>query len=121
MSDPSDFELDDDEQTAAEGHAAAEGVEPVDTSDVGSQRTIREIAFSTSPSEPLESVESPWDPERGGMTRIMRGIQKATNVDGLPAIADIGIGIAEWWTSIDLGDGDDNEPGDIPNPGGVDA
>lgn len=118
MTDPGSFEVVDDEQTAAEGHAAAEGVEPADVSDVGSQRTLREMAFSTDPSEPLEAVESPWDPEHGGMTRIMRGVQKATNVDGLPAIVDIGIGIAEWWTSLELGDGDETDNADSAPVGG---
>lgn len=110
---PSSFEVADDgaEQTA-EGHAAAEGVEAADTSEVGSERTVRDMLMSTGRGRSLDEVESPWDPDRGGMTRIMRAIQKATDVDGLPAIADLGIGVAEWWTQLDVG-GDEDGDGDL--------
>lgn len=110
MSDPSGFEVADaqDGETTAEGHAAAEGVDaPAVEDDVGSTRTVRQMLMSTGRGQSLDEVESPWDPERGGMTRIMRGIQKATDVDGLPAIADIIIGAGEWWTQLDLGDDQD--------------
>jgi len=103
----------DPDDTAA-GHAAAEGVETPSTDDVGSTRTLRNMLMSTDPGRSLDEVESPWDPDRGGMTRIMRAIQKATGADGLPAVADLGIGIAEWWVSLDLGDdqgGDGSDSG----------
>lgn len=87
-----------------ESHAAAEGTEPSD--DVGSTSTLREMLLSTDPGDPLESVESPWDPERGGPTRIMRGVQKMTGVDGMPAIADVAIGLAETFDAVDLDDVD---------------
>ena len=57
--------------------------------------SVVEALMNTEPSEPLEMIESPWNPERGGPTRVYRGIQKLTNVDGMPAIADILIGAAE--------------------------
>ncbi|MCD2199091.1 hypothetical protein LPA44_04150 [Halobacterium sp. KA-4] len=115
MSDPSSFSAVDEQ--AAEGHAAAEGVEPVDGGDVGSERTVREMLLSTGRGRSLDEVESPWDPDRGGMTRIMRAIQKATDVDGLPAIADLGIGLGEWWVNLDLDDGESNSDGDSGEPG----
>ena len=67
--------------------------------------------MSTEPDTPLEKVESPWDPDRGGPSRIYRGFQKITGFDRLPAIADIGIGALETWKAHfvvgDDGDGDD--------------
>jgi len=107
---PGGFEVADaqDGETTAEGHAAAEGVDaPAVDEDVGSTRTLRDMLTSTGRGQSLDEVESPWDPARGGMTRIMRGIQKATDVDGLPAVADIFIGAAEWWTQLEFGDDQD--------------
>ncbi len=98
--------VDVDPDDTAAGHAAAEGVEAPTSADVGSEHTLREMLMSTDPGRSLDQVESPWDPDRGGMTRIMRAIQKATGADGLPAVADLGIGIAEWWVSLDLDDDD---------------
>jgi len=79
--------------SSTEQHAAAEGAEA--SSDVGSTSTLREMLMSTDPSRSLDEVESPWDPERGADSRIYRGLQKATGVDGMPAIVDIVIGTAE--------------------------
>jgi hypothetical protein len=99
--------------SATESHAAAEGTEP--SSDVGSTSTLREMLMSTSPSKSLEETENPWDPDRGGPTRIYRGIMKAVDVDGMPAAADIMIGLAETFDAVDLedvdaGDDQDDEP-----------
>jgi hypothetical protein len=51
--------------------------------------------MATEPNPDLETIENPYDPEKGGLTRIFRGIQKMGDIDGLPAIADIIIGIIE--------------------------
>jgi hypothetical protein len=102
--------------STTENHAAAEGTEASD--DVGSTSTLREMLLSTDPADPLEQVESPWDPERGGPARIYRGIMKATGVDGMPAIADILIGAAETFDAVDLEDVDDDAGDD--QEGGVD-
>lgn len=105
---PSDAVEIDPEETTAEGHAAAEGVDEAPVGEVGSENTLREMLMSTEPGHSLDDVESPWDPDRGGMTRIMRAVQKATGASGLPAVADLAIGAAEWWVSLDVSDGDDS-------------
>lgn len=51
--------------------------------------------WNSDPSPDLERVQSPWQPEEGGLTRIYRGVQKIGDIEGLPAILDIAIGIAE--------------------------
>ena len=57
--------------------------------------SIFDALMNTEPSAALETIESPWDPDRGGPTRMYRGFQKLTNVDGMPAIADLLIGAVE--------------------------
>jgi hypothetical protein len=91
--------------STTESHAAAEGTDP--SSDVGSTSTLREMLLSTDPSDSLEEVEDPWDPDRGGTTRIYRGLMKATGVDGMPAVADVVIGVVEAAQELNL-----EEPGD---------
>jgi hypothetical protein len=93
-------------ETATDSHAAAEGATP--SSDVGSESTLREMLLATDPDRSLEEIESPWDPELGGETRIFRAVQKATDVDGLPAIADLLIGLAEVVQRLDFNDGSDD-------------
>lgn len=66
----------------------------------GSGRSgLVEMAMSTQPSRPLDVVESPWDPERGGSTRLMRAAEKAFGVDGIPAIIDAIVGLVEMWVA----------------------
>ncbi|RYJ12754.1 hypothetical protein ELS19_01390 [Halogeometricum borinquense] len=79
-------------EAVAPNHAAAEGA-PEETT-VGSSN-VREMLFSTEPERSLDAIESPWDPERGGPRRVYRGLQKMADVDGMPAIFDVGLGIAE--------------------------
>lgn len=62
-----------------------------------SRSDLQDALMSTDPDTPLEDVESPWNPELGGPSRIYRGFQKITGFDRLPAIADIGIGALETW------------------------
>jgi hypothetical protein len=88
-------------------HAAAEGTEPSD--DLGSKSTLREMLLSTDPKRSLEDVEDPWDPDRGGTTRIYRGLMKATGVDGMPAVVDVVIGVVEAAQDLNLEEPDDQE------------
>lgn len=105
----------DEARAATENHAAAEGAEASD--DVGSTSTLREMLLSTEPNRSLDQVESPWDPERGGDTRLYRGLMKMTNVEGMPAIVDVVIGVAEIVVDLDLDDiGDDQEDSDDAAP-----
>jgi len=105
--DPGAFEGLTDAGAAGEGHAAAEGISD-EAVEQASDRSITEALWNTTPNPPLDSVESPWDPERGGPARIMRGLQKMMDFDGLPAIADLLIGGAEIVVKLDLeSDGDE--------------
>lgn len=79
----------------AENHASAEGADTSGSQGLGRVSSWREMMLSTGPSDSLDNVESPWDPERGGLTRIYRGIRKMTGLDGMPAIVDIVVGIVE--------------------------
>ena len=65
------------------------------TPGVDAGKSIVDRLLNTQPNTPLESVESPWQPEAGGPPRIYRGIQKIGDIEGMPAIADILIGIVE--------------------------
>jgi len=78
---------------------------------VAEPSTIKSMMMSTSPSKPLEDVEDPWAPEKGGITRIYRGLQKALGVAGTPAVMDIAIGSLEVFidTQEENGDGDELE------------
>lgn len=89
-----------DEDSATANHAAAEGTEP--DGDVGSSSALREALLSTEPERSLDAVESPWDPERGGLNRVYRGFQKMMGASGLPAILDIGVGIAEFVNGFEM-------------------
>jgi hypothetical protein len=92
-------------ESVAADHADAEGA-PQETS-IGSSRSWREMLFSTSPEKPLGATESPWDPERGGPTRIYRAIQKMADFDGMPAIGDLVIGAVETVVAFEPDGGDD--------------
>lgn len=101
--------------TSAANHAEAEGAEDAaEASDsVGSRSTWREMLMRTEPEQRLADVEDPWSPERGGMTRVYRGLQKMTGVEGMPAIIDVVIGAAEFIVELDLeGNGDEDDAGD---------
>jgi len=83
-------------QGATDGANGAADPEPMPTGEGGSSvNGMLEALLQTEPNEPLESVESPWRPDVGGPARVYRGIQKMTNMNGMPAIADIVIGAAE--------------------------
>ena len=101
--------------SAADGdpstQAAAEGAEVEDDADVGSSETIRNMLTSTEPNRPLSEVESPYDPDNGGSSRIYRGFQKMTGVDGMPAVADLVIGTAEMLQGFELEGALDSDDG----------
>ena len=86
------------------------------TPGVDGGKSIVDRLLNTKPNTPLESIESPWQPEAGGPPRIYRGIQKIGDIEGMPAIADIAIGIVETMQqqqndtadSADTADTDDN-------------
>jgi hypothetical protein len=110
-----DAATDDVDETTTDEHAAAEGTAP--SSALGSTEGLRDALLSTEPTKPLETVESPWNPGLGGASRIYRGMQKMTGVDGLPAIADVGIGIAELWQDKFVVDGDQEDADDVEEAG----
>jgi len=79
------------------------------TPGVDAGKTLVDRLLNTEPNTPLESIESPWQPEAGGPPRIYRGIQKIGDIEGMPAIADIAIGIVETMQQqSDNDDSDDN-------------
>lgn len=104
-----------DDGSVTDDHAAAEGADPSD--DIGSTSAWRDRLLSTEPNPPLSAVDSPWNPEQGGPTRIMRGIQKMGDFAGLPALADITIGALEWGQTLNLdepGEQDDDQDAGAP-------
>jgi hypothetical protein len=96
---------------ATEEHAAAEGVEAESTEGAGSSRNLRKMLMSTDPERRLEEIDSPWDPEAGGETRIYRGIMKMGNFEGMPAIGDLVLGIGEIVAKLNLPEDDGGDDG----------
>ena len=87
--------------------------QPSDTTPgVDAGKSIVDRLLNTKPNTPLDSVESPWKPDVGGPARIYRGIQKIGDIEGMPAIVDILIGIVETMQqqsdSVDSVDSVDN-------------
>jgi hypothetical protein len=98
----------------ASTHTAAEGAET--PGKTGSDSTLRDMLLSTDPDKSLQQVESPYDPDAGGLARVYRGVQKATGVDGTPAVVDVIIGAVEVVQSLDDQEASD---GDEPDDNGV--
>jgi len=94
----------------ASTHAAAEGVET--PGKTGSDSTLRDMLLSTDPDKSLREVESPYDPDAGGLARVYRGVQKATGVDGTPAVVDVIVGAVEVVQSLDDQDTSDADQDD---------
>jgi len=97
-----------------------------DPSDPDGERSayarMKDLLMSTDPDPPLEDVEDPYDPERGGTARIYRGIMKMAGVDGLPAIGDLLMGVLEAVQNLNLDEPDDSEDVQEGNyPGGDDV
>lgn len=88
------------------------------------KRGILDKLMNTNPATPLEQMEDPWNPKEGGTTRILRGVQKIGDIEGLPAIADILIGTLEElylrapWKQAELSE--NSEP-ENPHAGGGSA
>lgn len=70
--------------------------------------------MATEPNPDLQSVESPYDPQEGGTSRIFRGVQKMGDIEGLPAIADIIIGVVEVAQDDTISLGQENTNNDDP-------
>lgn len=95
-------------QEATADHQAAEGAEA--SASLSSRDGLQNALLRTQPHTPLEQVESPWDPERGGINRIYRGLQKALDFEGMPAIVDVVVGAAEFVTEFEpAGGSEQNE------------
>jgi hypothetical protein len=98
---------------ATADHAAAEGTDAGETSGMGSPSALRDMLLSTDPSPSLAEVDSPWNPDLGGPSRIYRAVMKMGSFDGMPAFADLTIGVAETLKSVSLDepeDAADDEP-----------
>lgn len=96
-------------EAAVENHEAAEGVES--TPSISSRNGLKDALLRTTPDVRLEDVESPWDPERGGINRVYRGLRKALGFEGQPAIVDIVVGAAEFMHAFEP-EGDGTDDGD---------
>lgn len=120
-----DVDTDADVDDVVENQEAAEGSESSGL--IGSRDGLQDALLSTDPQKPLEDVESPWNPDDGGMTRIYRGLQKMLGFSGMPAIVDVVVGIGEFVTSYepdgpndDVDDGsDDTDEIDFAEGSGV--
>lgn len=97
---------------ATASHEAAEGAES--SGRFGSRSALQDALMSSEPERPLRAIESPWNPEEGGVTRIYRGIQKMSGFDGMPAIGDIIIGAVEAFQNFepDGGGGEEDDGGE---------
>jgi hypothetical protein len=90
---------------AVENHEAAEGAES--TPSLSARNGLKDALLRTTPDVRLEDVESPWDPERGGINRVYRGLRKALDFEGTPAVVDIVIGVAEFVVAFEPEGGDE--------------
>ena len=91
-----------------EGTEAHMGAEGIDASGSSVSSEMFSSLWNTRPNPALEAVESPWDTENGGLSRVYRGVQKMADVDGMPAIVDVLVGMAEFWTQQQGPNSDDN-------------
>lgn len=108
----------DDPAPTADATDAADAGETTTSSSSSSTSTstsIFDALRSTEPDPPLDTVESPWDPNRGGRVRIYRGLQKALDMDGTPAAVDLVVGALEELSDIelDVDDQDDDQEGEL--------
>jgi hypothetical protein len=107
------------------GAGRAGDVDAGDARDGGTSRpsSILDALKQTDPDPPLDEVESPFDPERGGRRRIARGVRKMLGVEGTPAGFDLVVGVLEELDSLDLEDvaPDQEEDDDAPAFAGEDS
>jgi hypothetical protein len=99
---------------ATADHGAAEGTDASSTSGMGSTDTLREMLLSTDPSPSLAEVDSPWAPDLGGPSRIYRALMKMGNFEGMPAIGDLLIGVAETMETLSLDEPDEDDDQEEP-------
>lgn len=121
--DPESFGDDLDLEEHMELVNAEGGMDGTDEPERSTFGKIKDALMSSDPDPDLEEVEAPYDPEKGGLTRVYRGVQKASGVGGVPAVWDLGVGLLEWWETVDLealGGDDDGDgekgAGEIPDP-----
>lgn len=76
------------------------GAETADTDTADTTESLLDRLLNSEPNPPLETVENPWNPDEGGVSRVFRGIQKIGDITGLPAVADILIGLLEAHYSL---------------------
>jgi hypothetical protein len=74
---------------------------------------VIEALLQTEPATRLERIESPWRPEVGGTSRIYRGVQKMTGMEGTPAVLDMLIGTLE--VISEAGEAGGDQAGDQPD------
>jgi hypothetical protein len=103
---------------ATESHQAAEGTST--SPNLDSRDGLTNALLRTEPNKSLDQVESPYDPERGGETRIYRGLQKMLDFEGMPAILDIVVGLLEFIQNFEV-DGGDREQSADELPEGVEG
>lgn len=99
-----------------ESHQAAEGTSV--TPSLSSRDGLKDALLRTSPEIPLERVESPWNPEEGGITRIYRGLQKLLDFEGTPAVVDLVVGAAEFVVAFEPAGGESEGQDQEPEPTG---
>jgi hypothetical protein len=104
------------DDAVAEDHQAAEGTDTDDP--IGSTTNWREMLTSTEPDQPLEDVETPWDPERGGRHRVMRGLKKALGFSGMPAVVDVVVGVLEELSKVQAEEPDEQDDDQDGEAGG---
>lgn len=104
---------------ATEDHRAAEGAES--SPSLSSTKGMKNALLRTSPNTPLSRVESPWNPEEGGITRLYRGLQKALDFDGNPAIVDLVVGAVEAFHNFEPAGGGENPDADPDEESGEES
>jgi hypothetical protein len=96
-----------------ESHRAAEGAESMPS--LSSRDGLKNALLRTTPNTRLSEVDSPWNPDEGGITRVYRGLQKALDFEGMPAIVDIVVGAAEYMSAFEPEGGEQENGGQQPS------
>lgn len=103
---PQTLSIDSDEQIGESSESFEESVsefaEPIEEETESEGINVWERLMATDPNPPLETVESPWNPELGGYSRVYRGIMKIGDIEGMPAVADLLIGCLEVFSEQSL-------------------
>jgi hypothetical protein len=114
-----------DGELTADQDAGNEGTDETTSTSSGSDGSttdeIVEMLQSSEPNPSLDEVDSPWDPDRGGLTRIYRGLRKMVGIDGTPAWLDLSIGSVEVAVDVRDREASDDDQEANAEPGGVDT